>query len=402
MKLYHRYILRKVALVLVMSAVVCSLSLAVVYMVRLGKDRNLGIPPLLMLRLMVHYNAFLAIYSVPISVLVASLLVFGRLTADNELTALRASGVAPVRVFSSTLGLGLVLSFVMLGLNGWAAPRSHAAFAQLRLDAFSLEAFFAPGRTISLKNYSLHIGATKGDGLLANVTVTVRSPEGRTTTIQAKTGEFTDRRDEGKVQLDLYDVDFFIEDQPAGSGAGAKTKQEPPTAEKQKGQEPTAPAESEPGAAPTGPATQIVREKARRYTIVFDFADIKSRAGRLTDKDDLTMRELLARRTAARRQGDAALAGTYGFEFNKRLVFSVAPLVFVFVGVPLGVWMHRGERGLGAAIAMAVAAAYYSVVLGIERGITSSSAVPSLLVWVPCVALLGGGVLLMMRVSRGR
>jgi len=370
MKLHDRYILRKVALVLVMSAVICSLSLAVIYLVRLAKDQTLGIPFLLVLRLMLYFNVFLLIYSVPISVLIACLLVFGRLAADNELTALRASGLSPLRVFASTLVLGLALSFVMFWLNGWAAPASHAAFTDLKFDAFNLNAVFRPGRTIQVKNYSLHVGANKG-GLLEEVTITVQSPQGRKTRIEAPWGEVKDRRDEGKVQLDLCEAEFFIEEEP-----GSSTGDPPPT--------------------------QIVRESARLYQIVFNFDDIKSRTGGLTDKDELTVRELLARRTVLRREGDAALAGAYAFEFNKRLVFSLTPLVFALVGVPLGAWVHRGERGLGAAIAVGLAAAYYFLILGIEKGITSSSAVPSVLVWLPCLVFVGLGVWLMMRVNRGQ
>ncbi len=385
MKLYHRYILRKVILVLAMSVVICSLSLAVISLVRLGKDRTLGIPPLLVLKLMTHYNVFLSIYSIPISALIACLLVFGRLTADNELMVLRASGVSPIRTFSTTLGLGLVLSFAMLWLNGWAAPRSHEALGNLRFDAFSLDAFFTPGRTIHLKNYSLHIGSSKR-GILEEVTIIERSPQERITKIEAEWGEYTDRRDEGKVQLDLCEVEFFIEDEPARSGADPVAREETGGA----------------AGALTEPATQIVREKARLYQIVFDFEDIKSRAGRLADKDDLTMRELLARRAVVRREGDVALAGAYAFEFNKRLVFSLTPLVFVFVGVPLGVWVRRGERGLGSAIAVVIALAYYLVIIGIEKGITARTVVPSMLVWVPCLGFFLLGVLLIVRVNRRR
>jgi lipopolysaccharide export LptBFGC system permease protein LptF len=392
MRLYHRYVLRKAALVLIMGTVICSLSLAVISLVRLGKDRTLGIPPLLVVKLLAHYNLFLSIYSIPISMLIASLLVFGRLSADNELMALRASGVAPVRVFSSTLGLGLALSVLMLGLNGWAAPYSHAALADLTFDAFSLEAFFAPGRTIPLKNYSLHVGAIR-NGVLLEVTITERSPDGRTTTIVAESGEFTDRRSlDGKVQLDLFDVQFFIEDEPRAADAGTAA-------------EPDSPEADAAGAAPGGtaePAAQLVIETAKLYQIVFDFEDIKSRAGRLADKDDLTVRELLARRAAVRRQGDAALAGVYAVEFNKRLVFSLTPLVFAFVGVPLGARVHRGERSLGSAIAAVIALAYYLAILGIEKGSTVRSAVPSELVWAPCVVFLVLGVVLMARVNRGR
>ncbi len=375
MRLYHKYIVRKVALVLVVSAVVCSLSLAVLYLMRLGNERTLAVPPLLVLKLFVYLNAFLSIYSVPVSVLIACLLVFGRLSADNELTALRASGIAPLRVFASTLALGLVLCLPLLWLNGWAAPHSKARLTNIKFDAFSLDAFFAPGRTIQLKNYTLHIGAAK-NGILEQVTITVQSPEGRATKIEAEWGQVTDRRREGKVQLDLWEVKFFIEEDAASSGT----------------------------------TTQLVRENARLYQIVFDFEDIKSRAGELADKDELTMRQLLARRAVLRSppgeaeptEEEAALAGAYVFEFNKRLVFSLTPLVFAFVGIPLGVRVHRGERSLGSAIAVGIAVAYYVAVIGIEQGIKLRFMVPSVLVWMPAVALFGIGVLLMLRVSRGQ
>ncbi len=404
MKLYHSYILRKVALALVVSALVCSLALAVLSIVRLGKDRTLGIPPLLVLRLLVHYNVFLSIYSVPISMLIACLLVFGRLSADNELIALRATGVAPVRTFSTALGLGLVLSLGMLWLNGWVAPRSHEALAKLRFDAFSLDAFFTPGRTIHLKNYSIHVGA-RNKGLLERVTIVQGSPGGRTTTIEAEWGEIIDRRSEGKVQLDLCEVELFVKDKSPPAAGGTPSAEEVAS----DGDTPAddAPAESGPEGE-AGPSeapedtTQLVRERAKLYQVVFDFEDIKSRAGRLADKDDLNVRELLARRVVVRRQGDLALAGAYAFEFNKRLVFSLTPLVFAFIGVPLGVRVHRGERSLGSAMAVLVAITYFLVIIGIEQGITVGGVVPSILVWVPCVGFLVLGVLLMVRVNRGR
>jgi len=387
MKLYHKYIIGKVALVLALSVVVCSSSLAVLNLVKLGKDRNLGIPPLVMLKLMVYYNAFLSIYSIPISMLIACLLVFGRLSSDHELTALRASGISPVRVFSSTISLSLVLSLGMLWLCGWAAPRSHAALMALRFDAFSLDAFFTPGRTIPLKNYSLHIGANDG-GVLEDVTITVQSPDSRTTTVLAQWGTYIDRRSEGKVQLDLCDVEFFIEEKPTPVEVGA-----------------TAPSPEDASSAGDGGAEseqQFVREKAKLYQVVFDFEDIKSRSGKMADKDDLTMRELLARRVVVGRAGDTALASAYAFEFNKRLVFALTPLVFAFVGVPLGVRVQRGERSLGSVVALFVAVAYYAAILGIERGIKASFIVPSVLVWVPWVGFVGLGVILMIRVNRGQ
>ena len=90
------------------------------------------------------------------------------------------------------------------------------------------------------------------------------------------------------------------------------------------------------------------------------------------------------------------------FEFNKRLVFSLTPLVFTFLGVSLGVRVRRSERSLGSALAAVIALAYYLLIIGIEKGVTARSTVPGVAVWIPCVAFLAVGVALTFRVNRGR
>jgi lipopolysaccharide export system permease protein len=70
--------------------------------------------------------------------------------------------------------------------------------------------------------------------------------------------------------------------------------------------------------------------------------------------------------------------------------------------VPLGVRVHRGERSLGSAIAVLIALAYFLIIIGIEKGITERSVIPSILVWVPCVAFMALGAALVVRVNRGR
>ncbi|MBN1918576.1 MAG: LptF/LptG family permease [Verrucomicrobia bacterium] len=398
MKLYHSYILRKVALALAASVIVCSLCLAVMSLIKLGNDRYLAIPPVLVLILLAYYNVFLSIYSVPISMLIACLLVFGRLSADNELMALRASGIAPIRAFSTVLGLSVVASFLMLWLNGWAAPRSHAALADLRTSAFSLDAFFSPGRTVRVKNYTIVVGARRGD-VLDDVSITERAADGRTTRVDAKHGQFVDRRAEGKVQLDLYDVEFNITEvieQPADGGSPDALSADAPS---------TAAGHESPGTTTT---RRLMDETAKLYQIIFDFEDIRSLHTGSTDKDDMTMRELLARRavllgrTDEREDDDTVQASAYLFEINKRFVFSLTPLVFTLLGVSLGVRVHRSERSLGSALAGMIALAYYLLIIGIEKGVTARTTVPSAVVWVPCVVFLAIGVALTVRVNRGR
>ena len=66
--------------------------------------------------------AWMLALSVPMSVLVATLMAFGRLTADFEITAIKASGVSILKVLFPLLIAGGVLTFGMIQFNDKVLP----------------------------------------------------------------------------------------------------------------------------------------------------------------------------------------------------------------------------------------------------------------------------------------
>src|SRR5258708_35748863 len=78
---------------------------------------------------------FSLIFTIPWGLLTAILLVFGRLSADNELIALRANGVSVPRVCVSLWGVALLCTAICLWLNVQVAP---AAQEKLRSTIFDL------------------------------------------------------------------------------------------------------------------------------------------------------------------------------------------------------------------------------------------------------------------------
>jgi lipopolysaccharide export system permease protein len=68
---------------------------------------------------------------------------FSRLAAENEITALKASGVSMVRLIIPPLGAGVFLSFVMIGFNDQLLPRANHRLRQLQTDIANKKPTFA-------------------------------------------------------------------------------------------------------------------------------------------------------------------------------------------------------------------------------------------------------------------
>jgi lipopolysaccharide export LptBFGC system permease protein LptF len=73
-----------------------------------------------------------------------------------------------------------------------------------------------------------------------------------------------------------------------------------------------------------------------------------------TDKDEV------GRKAAKILRGDISRAKT---EFSKRIVFALASVCFVLVGIPLGIKAQRKESSVGMAISLCIALGYYLVVI---------------------------------------
>jgi len=93
-----------------------------------------GIPIRAVAELFVLSLAWMIALSVPCGVLVASLMAFGRMAQDNEIVALKTSGINMFRVIMAPLLAAVLVAAGLSAFNCWVLPESNHRLASLMVD----------------------------------------------------------------------------------------------------------------------------------------------------------------------------------------------------------------------------------------------------------------------------
>ena len=76
---------------------------------------------------MFNLVSYILSYAIPISALFSSLLLFGRLSVDNELNAMRSSGLSLWQISSPVVLIGVILSIFCIYNNSFIYPHKRYA-----------------------------------------------------------------------------------------------------------------------------------------------------------------------------------------------------------------------------------------------------------------------------------
>jgi lipopolysaccharide export system permease protein len=93
-----------------------------------------GVKPFLVIELFSLNLAWMLALSVPMAVLVAVLMVFGRLASDNEITASRSCGISFVRLLIPMLGGAFIITLIMIWFSNKVLPESNHRARMLLTD----------------------------------------------------------------------------------------------------------------------------------------------------------------------------------------------------------------------------------------------------------------------------
>ena len=87
----------------------------------LGKGLSFGI----IIKFLFLNSAWIISLAIPMAVLVTTLMTFGKLSSDNEITAFKASGISYNTLLKPTLGFAVTILILLIPYNLWLLPEMN-------------------------------------------------------------------------------------------------------------------------------------------------------------------------------------------------------------------------------------------------------------------------------------
>ena len=161
------------------------------------------------LKLVVCLLPFILTYTLPMAILVATLISIGRLSSDNEIAAMKANGINPYRIIMPPiLTVGIILCVVSLPLNNTIAPKANFSSKKLfkEIGILNPSALLEEKKPMKIfKGYIFYADKIRNN-ILYNVVIHQLKPDSSVRTITAKQGCFISKPKDKSLVLKLEDV----------------------------------------------------------------------------------------------------------------------------------------------------------------------------------------------------
>ena len=211
MRLLSRYLLRQLAAPFVFAlAALTSLMLLSQIAKKFGALVGKGLPWGVIGEVFALSLPFIVAMTLPMAVLVAVLYAFSHLAADNEITAMRASGISVYQILAPVLGWGVFMSALNFAFVDQVLPRSNASLRSLLIDIGrkkpTLELREQVINEVPPSQYFLRAGRIDAaTGRLKNITIYDVGGESSRRVIYADSGRMAYGEGRTDLNLRLYD-----------------------------------------------------------------------------------------------------------------------------------------------------------------------------------------------------
>lgn len=305
------------------------------------------------LRFVVNVLPFSLMFTVPWGFLSAVLLVFGRLSSDQEITSFRVAGVSLFRIATPVFIVGALLSMGSLWLNLNVVPNAKATVSQLLYDqaASNPSSLLRPGVVsggLGDSSVKAMIEARDGDWVSGfHLYQSSVGPDGTRTRnyVHANRASLAVLHEQGQLRAKLENAYFETRKADGGVEVAIAGNAEP---------------------------------------LLIDLRNPRNAKLRASSMTNEAIRSYLEAHPDVIEQVRMRLVS----EAHKRYSFSFACVAFAFIAVPLGLKARRRDSSGGLLISLLLGVGYFLFTLLVDQFKTETATV--IILWLPnaiCILL---------------
>lgn len=303
-------------------------------------------------------------WTIPWTTLVAVMLVFGRLSADSEITAMRACGISILQIISPillmVLGLTGICFFLQLGVGPDYLGRART-MGQEAIVSHPL-AFLTPGRDNEFEGIRIYIDDRAGEDEIKGIQIYRLDKDGKNVLqdITASRGKVGVNRAKQEMVITLFNCTIISYD-------GGKQQHQTRTFSKEF-------------------AFTI------NYGKEFNSMEVSKRV------KYMRVEEIFGRiRMSNKRQQDTT---SLQVELNQRIAFALAPIAFLLLGLPMAIRTSRRETSIGLFLSLVLAAGYFLAIIICDSLTGYPMIYPQYLLWLPNIIYQVCGIYMLIRIVR--
>ena len=336
------------------------------------------LPAMTVARLIWLWVPSMAIYSLPMGLLTGVLLTLGRLSADQEITAMRTAGISLARVARPVLVLATGCAAAAIYVNFESMPHARVSYEQEFAEALRTNplSFIVPKTFIrSFKGNVIYVGEKNG-ATLRDIWIWELDSQQRVRRLI--------RAESGRVDYD------------------EATNSLVPTLANAKAEERSAEDPEDFSKSPKAPSVDKIEEVRLSLDRYFGKSADKMKDDWL-NYDALQARraQLAAETVPAEKAREHALSRMkLAMIFHEKWNLAFTVFTFALIGVPLGIKVSRRETSANLGVAVLLIVGFYLLNFAVKLLDRHPEYHPDILLWVPNVLFLGLGVWLFSRIDR--
>ena len=429
MRLLPRYIVRELILPFIFALGIIVFILFINFFLR-AVDRFLGkgLDLFTILEYLFLNLAWIVALAVPMAVLIATLMAFGRLSEDNEINALRSSGISFLTILQPALLFGSAVCLMLIFFNTLILPEMnfHARLLAGDIRKMRPGMDIEPGHFIdNIPDYSMIIRSKNGN-LMEDVRIFSKESKEVQTSIYSETGELSTLDD--AIILTLYDGEIHELDLENFSNYRRINFEKHiitiPADDLMLNRRDTA------NRSDREMTLGLMQEKKTKYAerkinveerlqntinkvtgleiLPENFADAQKMLNRYKEEikrdtsitaAQLRLKERRIRSLERQAKNEYRLIGSYikngnkyAVEIHKKFSLPIACILFVLVGAPLGTLSQKGGFAVAIMLGFGFFLIYYIFLIGGEEMADRNIVTPMIGMWTPNVilAFIGG------------